>query len=283
MTHDILLATKNRDLSRNFRNAMPKSTMRLDTVDSPNKLNKIFHQRGQIVEVAILDGSSSEKDLKRYIFYIKQYRKDIPVLLVNLSHTLGKQRELIRNLYVHGFYRQPSSKKETQEILKDLEQLLQKDRDKKFDSVEFLNEEKVFACTFQNKETFFLKAKDIPDYDGAEPVQSFIDKERYHFTIRTPLGGEYVIPWDYVRHLYDEKYEYHKSKASHAITSEEIAKRIVEFRKIKNLTQEQLADKTGILRANIARIESGKHYPSLVTLEKVAKALQMPVVSIVSK
>lgn len=44
-------------------------------------------------------------------------------------------------------------------------------------------------------------------------------------------------------------------------------------RKYKKLNQQQLANKIGVSRDLIAKIESGKHLPSL-TLYKLAKALE---------
>ena len=51
-----------------------------------------------------------------------------------------------------------------------------------------------------------------------------------------------------------------------------VAKAIREFRVRAKLTQQGLADKTGIQRSNIARIESGRHAPEMITLERIAKA-----------
>lgn len=44
-------------------------------------------------------------------------------------------------------------------------------------------------------------------------------------------------------------------------------------RKEAKLTQEQLAEKSGLPQSHISRIESGKHSPSRITIEKIAKAL----------
>jgi len=40
-----------------------------------------------------------------------------------------------------------------------------------------------------------------------------------------------------------------------------------------NISQEELARKTGILQSNLSRFESGRHEPSLPTLRKIARAL----------
>mgnify|MGYP002530743506 CR=1 FL=1 len=53
----------------------------------------------------------------------------------------------------------------------------------------------------------------------------------------------------------------------------DIVKLLVSARKSAGLTQEQLSELTGIARPNIARLESGKYPPNIVSLERIAKAL----------
>lgn len=55
-----------------------------------------------------------------------------------------------------------------------------------------------------------------------------------------------------------------------------VSKRIRDARAKVNLTQEELAGKTGLPQSHISRIETGMHSPSRGTLEKIAKALGMP-------
>jgi transcriptional regulator with XRE-family HTH domain len=43
------------------------------------------------------------------------------------------------------------------------------------------------------------------------------------------------------------------------------------------MTQEVLAQKAGISRGYLARVETGRHEPTLTTLRKLAKALGVPV------
>jgi len=52
-----------------------------------------------------------------------------------------------------------------------------------------------------------------------------------------------------------------------------IGMKIQRLREKRGLTQEALAKKTGLSRGYLARLESGRHDPSLSTLEKIAKAL----------
>jgi transcriptional regulator with XRE-family HTH domain len=56
---------------------------------------------------------------------------------------------------------------------------------------------------------------------------------------------------------------------------QEMAKSIKQHRKKSGLTQVALAKKAGIQPNTLARLERGEHRPSLPTLEKLAKALNI--------
>ncbi len=53
----------------------------------------------------------------------------------------------------------------------------------------------------------------------------------------------------------------------------EIIRQIILARKELNITQEELAERTGIKQSNISRLERGTYNPSLSSLKKVAKGL----------
>jgi DNA-binding XRE family transcriptional regulator len=52
-----------------------------------------------------------------------------------------------------------------------------------------------------------------------------------------------------------------------------VSDRIRAARKRIGMTQEELADKSGLPQSHISRLENGQHSPSRVTLEKIAAAL----------
>jgi len=52
--------------------------------------------------------------------------------------------------------------------------------------------------------------------------------------------------------------------------------RIKEIRKARGLTQEQLAEMIDVEQKHVSRIESGKNFPSIDLLEKMAAALNVP-------
>ncbi|MGD8373530.1 MAG: helix-turn-helix transcriptional regulator [Candidatus Woesebacteria bacterium] len=54
-------------------------------------------------------------------------------------------------------------------------------------------------------------------------------------------------------------------------------KRLAEIRRSRGLTQEQLAERADITPLSIGFIEQGRRWPRLVTLQKLAKCLSVPV------
>ncbi|MBB4824858.1 transcriptional regulator with XRE-family HTH domain [Sporosarcina luteola] len=56
----------------------------------------------------------------------------------------------------------------------------------------------------------------------------------------------------------------------------EIGKRIKNIRLKKKMTQQEVADLAGITKSHISKIENGLTTPALVTLSKIAKALDSP-------
>lgn len=54
-----------------------------------------------------------------------------------------------------------------------------------------------------------------------------------------------------------------------------VAQRVKSERMQQGLRQEDLADRAGIKRPNIARLEKGYHMPSIPTLQKIALALNL--------
>lgn len=61
---------------------------------------------------------------------------------------------------------------------------------------------------------------------------------------------------------------------------EKIAMRIKALRERKGWTQEMLAEKAGMSRSHLARLETAKQDPNLSTLEKIAEALGVKAASL---
>ncbi len=55
----------------------------------------------------------------------------------------------------------------------------------------------------------------------------------------------------------------------------DFGQKIIEARKIKDITQQQLSEKANITQNNLSRIEAGKYNPGLDILFRIADALGM--------
>ena len=56
-----------------------------------------------------------------------------------------------------------------------------------------------------------------------------------------------------------------------------IADRLRTLREEKNFTQGEIETRTGLLRTYVSRVENGHAVPSVETLEKLARALEVPI------
>jgi transcriptional regulator with XRE-family HTH domain len=56
----------------------------------------------------------------------------------------------------------------------------------------------------------------------------------------------------------------------------DVGNRLKQFREWKGLSQGKIEGRTGLLRCYISRVENGHTVPSIETLEKFARALDMP-------
>ena len=80
------------------------------------------------------------------------------------------------------------------------------------------------------------------------------------------------ISFDWIKNdlMKDEEFkkEYDRLRPRYEIISQ-----IIEIRKEKHMTQEELAKRVGTQKSNISRLESGNYNPSLDFLVKVAHSL----------
>jgi transcriptional regulator with XRE-family HTH domain len=56
----------------------------------------------------------------------------------------------------------------------------------------------------------------------------------------------------------------------------DIARRLRELREDRDMSQGDMEHKTGLLRCYISRVENGHTIPAIETLEKLARALDLP-------
>ncbi len=71
-----------------------------------------------------------------------------------------------------------------------------------------------------------------------------------------------------------------RANGANGVDGVRLGQRIRELRLAAGLTQAELARRTGIHRPNIARVEAGRHTPSLETLSRLASAIGVPTTAV---
>jgi DNA-binding XRE family transcriptional regulator len=145
-----------------------------------------------------------------------------------------------------------------------------------------VGEDRFFVTFDSGKEYGFIRSLLECD-DGTDIVNVKVDSKRFFFAVPQSSGNKYEIPWDRVLYEAEASYPYFRSRAAKFENSRNLGGEISKLRKARGMTQAELARAANILRPNLARIEGGKHRPTLETLEKLAAALKVPVVDMIAK
>jgi DNA-binding XRE family transcriptional regulator len=103
----------------------------------------------------------------------------------------------------------------------------------------------------------------------------------YVILIGNTEGGIEEVPWDFIRHFCDMEFsrsEQRKDQLSRRV----LGARLRRLRERAGLTQNELADRAKVGRATISRIENGKMYAHTATLRRLAKALNINLVDLIT-
>jgi DNA-binding XRE family transcriptional regulator len=139
-----------------------------------------------------------------------------------------------------------------------------------------------FIVRFDSGKEYSFPRSALEIDDGSELVSVRVDRKRFFFHVIQISGNRYEVPWDRVLHEAEPSYPYFRGRATRTKKGQEIGTTIKKLREEKRITQETLARAAGMMRANISRIESAKHRPSLDTIEKIARALKVRTADLIS-
>lgn len=151
--------------------------------------------------------------------------------------------------------------------------------------VEYINTLRAFIVWMDNGQTYLLHAADVPEADPSPIERVALARSRRYFTVAQASGNTFDIPWDLVLHHCEPSYPYFKgrqAREAEGSRATRIGQRVRLLREQRGLSVAELARRADILRPNLSRLESGKHMPSLDTLERVAAALGTTVAEVVA-
>ena len=115
-----------------------------------------------------------------------------------------------------------------------------------------------------------------PLYQVFPQFKAFEKKEGLFEKVRVDVGG-YGISWNDdldldAEDIWEDGIEVGKKKID---VVAELAESLIKAREIANITQKELAERTGIYQADISKIERGLANPSLSTLKRLAEGMGM--------
>jgi DNA-binding XRE family transcriptional regulator len=154
-------------------------------------------------------------------------------------------------------------------------------RDRIRDARYRVGEDRLFVTFDSGKEYSFARSLLECD-DGTDVVSVKVDSKRFFFTVSQSSGNKYEVPWDRVLYEAKASYPYARTHTATIARPWSVGIEITKVRKARRMTQAELARAANILRLNLSRIEAGKHRPTLETLEKLAGALNVPVVDLIA-
>jgi len=152
---------------------------------------------------------------------------------------------------------------------------------RRIERVGYVSSARTFVVRMQNGRNYPLKLDDLPESDSSNAIRWVIGKDRHYFRVLQESGHRFDVPWDDVLYHCDPEYEYFKGPTENLGRATRIGGKVREWRTRKGLSITELAERAGLKRPNLSRLEYGQHLPSLETLERVAEALDLPVAELV--
>jgi DNA-binding XRE family transcriptional regulator len=157
---------------------------------------------------------------------------------------------------------------------------------KRIEEVQYLENIRSFVIHMENGKTYILKISDLSEADSSEVDKWILNDDQGSFQVVQKSGNWFDVPWDDVLYHCEPGYDYYKGNNLIKIgqaSEPGIGQKMKELRLVRGYSIEALAQKAGMKRPNLSRLESGKHQPSLETLERLAEALDVTVAEILTK
>lgn len=149
----------------------------------------------------------------------------------------------------------------------------------------YLDSGRSFVIHMGNGNAYVLKIDELPEADKSKVIEYRVGLNQNYLKVKQESGNWFEIPWDDVLHHCEPEYEYYKGRQSENLpidSARRIGERVQQIRQSEGFSVEDLAQRAGLKRPNLSRLEHGKHTPSLETLERVARALNVTVSDIVA-
>lgn len=258
MSVTVTLVTDRPTFAPVWRDALQRHDFAM-SLREPASLGRFPVQGTVVVFDAAADGLD-EDDLLSGVGYVRA-AGGVAVVYVE-----GEIEPIVEEICAGCVARSPS---DVDRVARNLARRLDADRAKRFEFVTVApSDDEILAILGDGHSTLVKRPLGAED-DGSEVVAIALADDATHATLELQSGAELV--------LHVESFgATHTNGASMPIDGARLGARLRALRLEAGLTQAELARRTGIHRPNIARVEAGRHTPSLETLTRLATAIGVP-------
>ena len=136
--------------------------------------------------------------------------------------------------------------------------------------------EEGIELTFADGMHGVIPFNDLPEISAGGGLSRIELPNPYEIVLILASGEQTEIPWDFARHFCDRSYR-PQAEAMARRGRQTLGRHLRELRQAAGLTQGQLAERSGIGRVTLVRIERGEQSPRFSTLSAMAGVLGLPV------
>ncbi len=260
MTLSVTLLTEREHLAEHWQQALSKHGIASKVVAPTELANAVDGQAAVVIDV---DGAHLDADdLLATVGYVRATGA-LPIAHVD------RDRDALEDIVTelcHGLV--TSSDRDVAQVAAAISRRADRQRDLRFEFVTVSPaSDEVLAVLGNGNASLHRRPIDASD-DGSDIVSINIDPSATKATLLFKSGASSQLTVAAARAS-----DMSDGRADIAIDGEKLGARLRELRLAAGLTQAELARRTGIHRPNIARVEAGRHTPSLETLARIANAI----------
>lgn len=261
MTLSVTLLTEREQVAQLWRQALAPHRVDCKVV-APSALSEAVE--GQAAVIVDIDGTGLDSD--ELLATIGFVRASGALPIAHLDRDRDALEDIVTEI-CHGLV--TSSDREVAQVAAAISRRVDQRRSRRFEFVTVSPcSDDVLAVLGNGEASLHRRPIDGSD-DGSEIVSITIDPSASKAVLRLKSGAVCQLTVETV-HVSADTSDGH---GDIAIDGEKLGARLRELRLAAGLTQAELARRTGIHRPNIARVEAGRHTPSLETLARIANAI----------
>ena len=267
MSAIVTLVTDRADFAKRWTDALSQHGMQTQSY-TPDDIARAAHEGNAVViDVSLRKFQNDEDELLAYVGFV---RASGAMPIAHLPPATRDVDDIIEEL-CYGLVARSST--DIARIAASLSRRLRTERDSRFEFVTISPCGNDVLAIFANGDAVLERRPLGPKDDGSPIAVIRLAENAQTATLELESGAHCELHAEALR---PEAHAHTNGDGMLALEGGELGARLKALRLAAGLTQAELARRTGIHRPNIARVEAGRHTPSLETLSRIAHAIGVP-------